>query len=514
MNGAESLVQTLVKGGVDTCFANPGTSEMHFVAALDRVGGMRCVLTLFEGVASGAADGYGRMTDKPAATLLHLGPGLGNALANLHNARKARTPLVNIVGDHAVHHRSYDAPLTSDVEGVARPMSDWVRTSTDARYVADDGADAVAAALSAPGGVATLILPADTAWNDATGVAAPRPVKPAGIVDAAAVSAAAKALRSGEPTLIFLGGRALRAAPLDVASRIAAATGAKLLAPSSNPRMERGAGRAPIRRLPYPLQLALQELSAFKHIILVGVQQPVAFFAYPGMPSLIAPPGSSTHVLASPAEDCVDALARLASELNAPGRAALVPPQAPAALPAGKITVESIGAAIAALIPEGAIVVDEGISCGRAIYPASFSAPPHDWLQLNGGSIGIGMPLATGAAIACPGRKVISLQADGSGMYTLQALWTQARETLDVTTIIFSNRSYASLEGELINVGALNPGKTARAMLDIGSPDLDWVKLAGGMGVEGARAETAERLIDLLQASLRRSGPFLIEVMV
>lgn len=514
MNGAESLVRTLVASGVDTCFANPGTSEMHFVAALDRVGGMRCVLSLFEGVASGAADGYGRMTGKPAATLLHLGPGLGNALANLHNARKARTPLVNIVGDHAVHHRAYDAPLTSDVEGVARPMSDWVRTSIDARSVAADGADAVAAALAAPGAVATLILPADTAWNEADGPAAPRSVRGSALVEETAIAAAAAALRSGEPTLIFLGGQALRAGPLQAAHRIASATGAELLAPSSNPRMERGSGRVPLKRLFYPIDLALEQLSAFRHVILVGVQQPVAFFAYPGMPSLVTPPGCAIHVLAAPGEDTADALDRLVAELGAPAPVAAPNLSARPELPSGAITVAGIGAAIGTLLPDNAIVVDEGISCGRAIYPASFSAPPHDWLQLNGGSIGIGMPLATGAAIACPGRRVVSLQADGSGMYTLQALWTQAREALDITTILFSNRAYASLEAELRNVGAVNPGRTALDMLDIGRPDLDWVKLAGGMGVEAARAQTMEQLIDLFQSSLRRPGPFLIEVMV
>ena len=172
MNGAESLVRTLVAGGVDVCFSNPGTSEMHFVAALDRVEGMRCVLGLFEGVVTGAADGYFRMKGTPASTLLHLGPGLANGLANLHNAKKANSGIVNIVGQHATHHIGYNAPLTSDIEGLARPMSAWVRTSPDAKSVSADGAAAIAAARSAPPQIATLILPADTAWNEADGIAA------------------------------------------------------------------------------------------------------------------------------------------------------------------------------------------------------------------------------------------------------------------------------------------------------------------------------------------------------
>src|SRR5271167_1334621 len=171
MNGAESLVRTLVGGGVNVCFANPGTSEMHFVAALDRVEGMRCVLGLFEGVVTGAADGYFRMKNTPASTLLHLGPGLANGLANLHNAKKANSGIVNIVGQHATYHIGFNAPLTSDIEGLARSMSAWVRTSPNAKSVAADGAAAIAAAKSAPPKIATLILPADTAWNEADGIA-------------------------------------------------------------------------------------------------------------------------------------------------------------------------------------------------------------------------------------------------------------------------------------------------------------------------------------------------------
>lgn len=512
MNGAESLVRTLIAGGVDTCFANPGTSEMHFVAALDRVAGIRCVLGLFEGVVSGAADGYGRMADKPAATLLHLGPGLGNALANLHNARKAATPIVNIVGDHATRHRHYDAPLTSDVEGVARPMSDWVKSSDDARAVARAGAEAITASLTGAGQVATLILPADTAWGDSDGpapVSAP-PAKRR--VSNDLVAEARAALLSGEPTLLLVGGRALRSEPLKIASRIAQATGAKLLAPTSNARIERGAGRVALGRIFYPVQQAIDQLSSFRRVVLVGAQNPVAFFAYPGKPSLVLPPECKVHVLAERDDDIADALERLADAVGAERYDPILQPMPRSELPRGPISLEGIGALIGALLPEDAIVVDESINSGGFVYPSTAGAPAHDWLQLTGGSIGIGLPLATGAAVACPDRRVIALQADGSGMFTLQALWTHARENLNITTVIFSNRAYASLETELKNVGAENPGQIALDMLDLSRPDLNWVKLAEGMGVEAARADSLENLSRLFQESIGRPGPFLIEV--
>lgn len=512
MNGAESLVRTLIAGGVDTCFANPGTSEMHFVAALDRVAGMRCVLGLFEGVVSGAADGYGRMAGKPAATLLHLGPGLGNALANLHNARKAATPIVNIVGDHATRHRQYDAPLTSDVEGVARPMSSWVKSSVDARAVARDGAEAIRASLTGAGQVATLILPADTAWGDSDGPASVSAPPTKRRVSEDMVADARVALLSDEPTLLLVGGSALRSEPLEMASRIAQATGAKLLAPTSNARIERGAGRVALGRIFYPVQQALDQLSTFRRVVVVGAQNPVAFFAYPGKPSLVLPPECTVHVLAEPDDDIADALARLADAVGASRREPLLQPPSRPELPRGVISPETIGALIGALLPENAIVVDESINSGGFVYPLTAGAPAHDWLQLTGGSIGIGLPLATGAAVACPDRRVIALQADGSGMYTLQALWTHARENLNITTVIFANHAYASLETELKNVGAVNPGQIALDMLDLSRPDLDWVKLAGGMGVEAARADSLESLSHLFRESIRRPGPFLIEV--
>ena len=399
MNGAESLVRTLVGGGVDVCFANPGTSEMHFVAALDRVDGMRCVLGLFEGVVTGAADGYARMSDKPAATLLHLGPGLANGLANIHNANKASSPMVNIVGDHATYHRRYDAPLTSDIERLARPSSHWVKTSPDAKSIAADGAAAIAAARTPPGQIATLILPADTAWNEGAGPPkCARRAAGAGIAEA--VAEAARVLRSGEPCLILVTGRALRQEGLDLAGKIAAKTGARLIAQGSNARTQRGRGRVFVERVPYVVDQAVKVLAGLKHIILVGAKMPVAFFAYPDKPSLLAPPDAVGHVLARPEEDLIGALEALAEEVGARSTPAPVdndPPPAPAT---GAITSEALGASLGALLPENAIVVDEAVTTGRGFFAPTRSAAPHDRLSNMGGSIGMGMPVATGAAVA------------------------------------------------------------------------------------------------------------------
>jgi acetolactate synthase-1/2/3 large subunit len=511
MNGAESLVHTLLACGVDTCFANPGTSEMHFVAALDRIAGMRCVLGLFEGVVTGAADGYARMAGKPAATLLHCGPGLANGLANLHNGRRATTMMVNCVGDQATQHRPLDAPLTADTEGWARGVSGWVRTCALAEEVGRDAAAAVQAARTAPGSIATLILPSDTCWNPGGVPAAPLPVPATPRADPHAVEEVARVLRCGEPTMLVLATDALRAAPLADAHRIAAASGARLWAPGANRRIERGAGRHRIDRIPYFVDAALKALAGVKHVVLVGASRaPVGFFAYPGKPSVMTPADATVHVLARPEQDLPAALEALAEALGAPR----VPAPARGAVPepaVGAVSSRAFARSLTALLPEHAIISDESLTFGRDVFPATQDAAPHDWLSFVGGAIGDGIPLAVGAGVACPARRVVNLQADGSAMYTLQGLWTQARENLDVTTVIFANRKYAILLGELASVGA-NPGRVALDMMDLSRPDLDFVRLAEGMGVPAARAETMERFNDLFAQSLGRRGPFLIEL--
>jgi acetolactate synthase-1/2/3 large subunit len=513
VNGAQSLVHTLLKSGVDTCFANPGTSEMHFVAALDQIPGMRCVLGLQENVVTGMADGYYRLAGKPACTLLHCGPGLANGLANLHNARRARSGIVNIVGDQATYHRPFDAQLTADTEGWARPVSGWVRTSTASAEVGRDVAVAVQAARSAPGQVATLVLPSDASWDEGGVVAEPLAVPAAQAADPSIIRNAARVLREKKNVLILLGGLALRENAQGLAWRVAQATGAKLLAEGSNARVARGRGRLQLERVPYVADVAIKALAGFEHIILVNSKAPVGFFAYPDKPSRHYSPDAQVHVLTRYEQDPEQALAALADELGAPQAA--IPDPGPRPQPGrGAPTPEGLALTVAALMPENAIVSDESVSFGRGFYPLTHTAPAHDWLQLTGGAIGDGMPVATGAAIGAGGqRRVISLQADGSAMYSVQSLWTQAREKLPVTTIILSNRKYQILIGEYAGVGA-NPGPTAMNMLDLGNPDLDWVKIANGMGVEGAQATTLEACGDLLSQSVSRNGPFLIELVI
>jgi acetolactate synthase-1/2/3 large subunit len=512
VNGAEALIRTLVASGVDTCFMNPGTSEMHFVAALDLVPEMRGVLGLFEGVATGAADGYARLNERPAAVLLHLGPGLGNGLANLHNARKGKVPIVNIVGDHATYHKQYDAQLESDIETVARNVSSWVRRSDSTARVSTDAAGAVAAALGPPGQVATLILPADTSWSDGGEPAAPVAVVARRAVDPATVELVAKVVRSSEPVALFLGGSALGERALLAAQRVAAASGVQLLAETFPTRIERGGGLPEPSRLAYLAEFAAMQLEPFRHLVIVDSKAPVSFFAYPGKASYLVPEGCEVSTLATGDEDAAAALEALADALGAPQAAAATPGPRPDR-PTGALTVDTVAAAIGALLPEGAIVSDEAQTSGLSNPSATVNAPRHSWLCLTGGAIGQGLPVATGAAVAAPDRRVIALQADGSALYTIQSLWTQAREGLDVTTVLYNNRSYSVLNMELNRVGA-QPGPRAKEMLDLHRPDIDFVAIARGLGVPASRAETAEDFTTQLERSLSEPGPTLIEAIV
>jgi acetolactate synthase-1/2/3 large subunit len=515
MNGAESLIKTLVDSDVDVCFTNPGTSEMHFVAALDEVEGMRCVLCLFEGVLSGAADGYARMARKPASTLLHLGPGLGNALANIHNAKKANTPMVNIVGDHATYHVQYDAPLTSDIEGVAAPMSHWVYTSRSPEDIATDTAQAVEAA--GHNAIATLILPADVSWSDnpnGSAVAAARP--PLRQVAAAEIAAAAVLLGSGANNMLMIGGVEITAEAMSLLSRLSKATGARVSTDTFPPRVARGAGTAKLERLPYLAELAIDHIKDVENLILVGCKPPVSFFAYPNVPSVIKAEGCNEVVLAAPGDDIIQCLQALLAAVD--GEAA-EPELHELKLPelgSGELSVDTLGAAFAHYLPEDAIVADEGITSGIYCQFYSETARPHAWLNQTGGSIGFGLPVAVGAAVACPDRKVVCLEGDGSAMYTIQSLWTMARENLDVTVVIFNNRKYSILELEFSRTGARGgvPGPKAASMLDIGNPVMDFAAMAAGMGVKATRATTAEEFNEQFAAAMAQSGPCLIDAVI
>ncbi|TKT78251.1 acetolactate synthase large subunit [Aquamicrobium sp. LC103] len=510
--GADQLCETLLDHGVDTCFANPGTSEMHFVAALDRQPRMRCILGLFEGVVTGAADGYGRMLDRPAATLLHLGPGLANGLANLHNAKRAGTSIINVVGDHSTTHLPLDAPLTSDIDSLAAPMSNWMRRMTASDRVAADVADAWRASMTK--GVATLVLPADVAWS------ATDPAPAMSILQAPAVSKAdagvaalvADAVAAGRQVGIVLSGKALRESHLAIAGRLMR-RGIKVFAQGANGRIERGHGRFGIERLSFNGDIGRRQLAGIELLALVDAREPVTFFGYPGQSGRQVPDGCQVMTLATRDADLLAALEEFAERAGAPEVAPPFDRHVPDLPVDGALTVDAVNRILANLLPEQAIVCDEAIT-SVGFYDHSTYGAPHDYLQLTGGAIGIGIPMATGAAVACPDRKVVTLQADGSGMYTMQGLWTQAREALDVVTVVFANNSYAILHGEMRRMGIATPGENARRMLDLDKPEIGWTQLANSLGVEAERVTTSARFGDVLASALNRRGPFLIEAAV
>lgn len=517
-NGAQALITTLVDCGVHVCFANPGTSEMHFVAALDSVPQMRGVLCLFEGVVTGAADGYARIAGKPAATLLHLGPGLSNGLANLHNARRAHVPVVNVIGDHATYHKKYDAPLESDIEPLTDWTHGWVRRTGTGADIGHDAAEAVAASMASPAQVANLILPADISWDDGAESAGPIDPVAAAAPDEQAVAQIADVLRSGEPVALLIGGPAVGdVRALEAADRIAAATGARTLVETFPARLTRGAGVPTINRLGYLAEQAAYQLEGIKHLVVAGTRAPVSFFAYPGKPSDLVPQGCTVHNLAGLETDVAAALMQLA-DVVAPG----VPPRpAPAAapeLPAGELTPQNWVQVIGALLPDNAIISDESNTSGLMLPAATAGAPRHDVLTLTGGAIGQGLPVALGAAIAAPERPVIALQADGSAAYTISALWTMARENVDVTTVLINNSSYAILRMELARVGAEGEGggygPKAEALLDLSRPNMDFAKIAEGFGVPATVATTCEELAEQFRRALAEPGPHLIDARI
>ncbi len=512
MTGAEVLVSTLADLGVAACFANPGTSEMHLVTALDREPRIRSILCLFEGVATGAADGYARIAGKPAMTLLHLGSGLTNGGANLHNARRARSPMINVIGDHATYHLQYDAPLTSDIAALAAPNAVWVGRVEDATVAADRAREAWTKTLSGAGGPVSLILPADSAWDESAAAPSSKVVIAPQQTTPAAIAVAAKLIATAKNPCVLINGAATVEPGLSAAARLEAA-GVRVITDTFLWRQTRGAGVYAPQRLGYFAEMALAELDGVDLMLLAGTQPPAAFFAYPGKASLLVPEGCATHVLARPDEDAGQALALLADALGAPERGKVAEAMIPPA-PTGPLSAMDVGASIARHMPEGAIVADDGVTSSQPVFALTVGAARHEWLFLTGGAIGIGMPLAVGAAVAAPDRKVICLQGDGAGMYTNQALWTMARENLDVLTVVFANRSYRILNIEMARTGAGNPGPTASAMLSLDNPAIDWVMIAKAQGVPAVRCETAEHFdVEFARLSAER-GPRLIEAAV
>ncbi|SED73073.1 acetolactate synthase large subunit [Rhodobacter sp. 24-YEA-8] len=511
--GAEALVRSLISGGITTCFANPGTSEMHFVAALDRIPGIRCVLGLQENTVTGMADGYYRVLGRPAATLLHCGPGLANGIANLHNARRAESGIVNITGDHALAHVAYDSPLTTDIAALAGASSDWFHIGTAPEAIGTDAAHSIAAAGTGAGHgrVATLVLPADVSWSEGGEAAAAPERSPLVAPEPAVIREAAAALRGQEKTVIVLGTAGLTRAAHPLIAAIAAATGAEIKSSGMVAVQPRGRDALDIQPVPYPVDLALAALAPFTRVITVGCPLPTAFFLYPGRPSLVTRDGAQHIALSGRDDDAQAALEALAAELGVPVLPLPVRPVSAFTEPEGEITAEGFAETVCGLIPANAIVVNEALTLGTGFPARAGRTEPCDWLHITGGAIGGGLPVATGAAVAAPGRRVITLQADGSAAYTMQALWTQAREGLDCLTLILNNRSYAILVGEYAKVGA-DPGPTAMDMLSLDRPAIDWVGLAASLGVAGEAVTTLGDLRAAMQGALGRRGPYLIDV--
>ena len=516
MNGAKIILETAKEAGVTVCFTNPGTTEMPLVLAFNSDPSIKTILGLFEGVCTGAADGYGRMLNVPALTLLHLGPGLANGIANLHNARRAKVPLVNLIGEHTTWHRSADPPLAMDIETLSSTVSGWYKTNQYPYTLSQDLADAIAAADY--GQISTLIVPNDNQLAECPNYKIFRPVFSFEPYDSDSIDNAAQILRAHKRTALLLGGRSLRDRGLQAAARIRAATDCDLITEHLPAYIERGAGLPDVVRIPYFPEAAIKLLSRYEAVVIVQTGEPVSFFGYEGYSSYLLGADQIKVRIASPEQDAAEVLEHLCEALGARNDRKI--PETILSklnrpdIPNGQLTPENVCRTVAALQPENAIIVDEGITTSGAYYPLSAGLPRHTFMTTTGGSIGWGMPCALGASVACPERQVINLQADGSAMYTVQALWTEAREGLNITTLICANRSYNILKAELSRIGGASIQPEVFSVIDLESPVINWTNLARGMGVPAVTADTTEGLAKELIRSLSEPGPHLIEMLI
>lgn len=511
--GAIDVLRMFQAKGVDVCFANPGTTELDVVRAMEAIPEMRCVLGLQENVCTGAADGYGRMMGKPALTLLHLGPGFANGIANLHNARRAKTPIVNLIGDHMSWHLAFDAPLSSDIESLARPVSGWVHRITGTEDAVAAAAEAVDRTHLNGGQSTTLIFPADYQAATTTGATfdAPRIAATAERIGFD-VGAALERLAAARKIVFLLGGggdaSGLGARAQVAAARLCAHLGATAYAETFPSRAARGEGLPDFDRLPYFPEPARAVLDPSDLVVLAGAAAPITYFGYDGHPSRLVE-DDRLLMVALPGEEVASRLEALADALGAPAyvhRDAALPVSA-----SGTLTPANIAATVARMLPADAIVSVEGGTCGYPFYAASAGARRHTTMTNTGGAIGQGLPVAMGAAIACPGRQVVALLSDGSTQYTIQTLWSLAHEALPVVVLIAANHQYGILRNELRRGGA-NLGDRAAALTSLDSPRIDWVGLAESYGVTAERAHTAEELTALLELAFERQGPTLIEM--
>ena len=516
LSGAHILLDAVHTAGIRICFANPGTTELAVVRALNAVPGIRPVLGLFEGVCTGAADGYARVAREPALTLLHLGPGFANGIANLHNARRAHSPVVNLIGDQATWHLPFDAPLTSDIESLARPVSGVVRRLGPRDSIGAVAQSAVQQSFGPPGQVVTLIAPSDLMeGSGATPGVPPSASRPAALreVSGASIVEAAKRLERRRPLILLLGHDVLRERGQRAAQRIAAATGARLLMESYPAIVELGGDLPPLERLAYFPQDVLAQIGEAT-VLLAGARPPISYFGYPGQPSELVPP-ERLIALSEPGEDGAQALEALADRIGGAremerSRASPLSSERPNRGGSGALQPADVAEELVAKLPEGSIVSLEGSTCGGPFLKIAHRARRHALMTNTGGAIGQGIPCAVGAAFAQPESRIVCLQSDGSAQYTLQALWTLAREALNVTLIIAANHRYGILQTELTRSGA-DIAEPVIASLTRLTPRVDWVALARGYGVAGVRVKTAEELGVALDNGFAMQGPYLIQ---
>ena len=512
-NGATVLLRALQAGGADICFANPGTTELTIVAALAEVPEIRPVLCLFEGVCTGAADGYARISGKIPLTLLHLGPGFANGIANLHNARRAHSKIVTIIGDHATWHLEHDAPLTSDIESLARPVAVDVVRIHSSDSIAEGAVRALTSTSSGSGGPATIIVPTDVmdaSTTDSLRVSAFHPGRTEPVTSTA-IEKAAAACRGGKEVILLLGGDALAIEGQSAAAAIATATRARLVMEPYPAVVTLGGDLPRIERQAYFPDDVIRQFGEAT-VILAGARRPISYFGYEDYPSVLVPEDRLV-VLSRPGEDGVSALKALADQLGATqpcnerpesGHAAPLDASAP-------LTPNAIVEELLVQLPEDSVISLEGSTLGGPWLREAYRARRHRVMTNTGGAIGQGLPCALGAAFGAPGSRVIALQSDGSAHYTVQALWTMAREKLPVTIILAANHRYGILQTELKRADTPLDDPAVASLTRLDDPRTDWTALAAGYGVAAVRATTVAEFREGLMRALSADGPLLIQ---
>jgi len=517
MNGAQAFFKVLLDGGVDTIFGCPGTSEMQIIQELGQTN-VHAVLGLQENVVTGMAHGYGVMTGKPSLSLLHVACGISNGLANMHNGRRAGAPMVVFAGGVAANHEvnNPEHQMLLRPQQIAAAATDWQREALTSDLLADCAAEALQVANTGYGKVAMVFGPAQTFWEEATILEdQTRPPIPPRRVSASTIKEIAESIQSGKKTCLLLGGHALREEALEVAGRISAATGAELWQDYIVARLQRGAGRVPVKRIPYVVEAGVEALKDFEQIVLVGNQIPIPTFSYKGKPLTKVPEGCAIKTLGTTECDLLQALTDLADAVNAPAKAPVHQDRAKGVAPTGVLNEAAICQSIVAAMPDNVIVVDEGNMESFNFPELTAGAAPHDFMQApTGGAIGAGASVAIGASVAAPDRKVVCLEGDFSLNLNIMSLWTMAKQNSNICLVIMNNGGSQALRMELARVRPGDETDKALDMLLIRDPEIDYVKIAEGNGLSATRATTAEEFHQQFVAAMKKKGPHVIDAQV